>query len=492
MKINTFFISLFALIVLSQKIKAQGEFKIRKASENSFVLTKPVKWPNFVTYDPQRTYSPKTPLTAVFIEFGDGGFTFDFNPTRNFRIIDPAKTYTALAMATGIYDTIIPPRPRRTFTNEPMPGSPTAPINATPVLAAGKLVKITSSARTIKRGEDIVYVITYKASRLIKDGKIVFYYDNKAFSVISNDSKTEYGDISVKSTRSYDGENITCSSGTENIQTITTRNFKITEEEKNIFITLRPLDKGLDDAYSQTTVYTEVFNSVNNPIDNDRLSQQVGDIHDPNWIKANNIYCFERNSNWPLVNKPEISYTLHFENTGTRGVRYCSAEISLPSKVAVSDIRIESIIIGSHRISFQDNLINSGTAVRLDKKAFPISVSYFYENNVLHLTFKTKTGISPARSYVLGASPRKGSKSTEHTCTVNYRIGTSTINPELGARISGDEIEGTYWNYIRSFAKIKFENLEFLVTGKSELAAPCPDKLPNGVKINERSIYNRN
>jgi hypothetical protein len=152
--------------------------------------------------------------TAMFIEFGDGGFTFNYQPMREFQ--GPIGPKRILATATAIYDTIQRP-PRKVILNVTSTSTDYHGVNQDPILQ-GKKVKITPSLRSIFPGEELIYVITYRNC-----GRFVFSYDNQVFEELKPASLVSYDNGMVESIRIHKNEEVSLSTyGTYGLVNVST------------------------------------------------------------------------------------------------------------------------------------------------------------------------------------------------------------------------------------------------------------------------------
>jgi hypothetical protein len=290
-----------------------------------------------------------TKATAVFIEFGDGTFSFLPRGTHNFYTAFPNRSI--ITKTTGVYGGGGKP-PAHSIESQISisESAPYVQMNNLPVLIQNGLA-ITPNIGSVLAKDTMIFVVTYKAQP--KYNTLLFLFNDNinisAFKNIIVGQKIQDPNSLIKEPvlRTYSSETEVGIPGTGPVSVARGQNNQFANclainilnhdgNEHNIFITLIPKDGLLTTSLSETMVKAMLVGSAEGKGGNiDTISvvdtlPVVDAAHDPNYITVSpNCLLL------PKVGK-ELQYHLHFQNTGPGRASKVKVNIKIPGPVNLS------------------------------------------------------------------------------------------------------------------------------------------------------------
>jgi hypothetical protein len=359
------FITLFVSFFVTA-LKAQIFTRNSGSSDYSVLLpTDASPWltPNDGSRTPVPIAGTKKSAATVFIEFGDG--TFSFLPNGNHTFVSPGKNREVTTKATGVYGGGGKPPSYAVGTVEAPASTGYTPMNV--LQQSGTDLAITPNIGDVVATDTMIFVITYRT--LHAGASLLFLFnDNNTYPIFKNISLGDKLDFPQKPlfVRTYSTENeISISNAGDGLTSRRNANGEYSGcvafeginndgDEHNIFVTLIPKDNLLTTDLSVTTVkavlvwddtsglsnkgsnivpaittnYSE--NSITLPISGDNA-------HDPNYVtvKPNCMLL-------PKTGK-ELKYHVHFQNTGMGDASKVRVAVKVPDGTNfTNDIDINS------------------------------------------------------------------------------------------------------------------------------------------------------
>ncbi len=265
------------------------------------------------------TLSNTNQATVVFIEFGDGTFSFKNIETHAFNVID--HKYDLFTKATGLYDPDTRP-PRATVTS--FNGLYNATTNPNPVFSSSAYARGTMSPgllngsqkilvqpniNSLVAGDTMIFIVTYKLDSSDSLRKIFFNYNNDDFFEPLTGSANELIDKAIGTLigkvpyiRFFQDETFTYQNGAAGYNNrITINNLLNDGEEHNIFITLVPRHElnmrdmsqlkekngvpVLDESKLTANIRADLVDNAGTVTDTSKNELEVREnSHDPNYV----------------------------------------------------------------------------------------------------------------------------------------------------------------------------------------------------------------
>ena len=290
--------------------------------------------------------------TTVFIEFGDGTFSFLSNGKHDFLNATPNRGI--ITKTTGIYTGGGKPPAHRV--DRPMSGTtPYTSMNIIPGISDN--LAIIPNIGSVLARDTMIFVVTYK---LTDSGRslLLLFNDNLAKNVFENVTvgQTMVDEVTGKSAnflRTYSDERETTSASISTVNTIRTNNSQYVNalvlnnlnndgNEHNVFITLIPKENLLSSYVSETTIKAILVGNrgkfgIIATTEKTITLPIVDKSHDPNYITVKPACML-----LPKAGK-ELDYHIHFQNTGTGPASKVRVAVKIPDNVNMNtDIKYEA------------------------------------------------------------------------------------------------------------------------------------------------------
>ena len=299
---------------------------------------------------------PNEKRTALWCEYGDGGFTTDSLSTSN-RL--PGK-YQTLLLASTLYDTTRDGLARFSHFGYVTGNRPDASDNDQPLLPAGANLALTANLADIVPGDTMIVAITYKVPAAepssdsldkLKDVQqsryiIVFLYNSAIFHPLEKDdsllvSGTRFGFIRTAHEEKFltdvpdDLRPVIAEEGYDSY--IMFRNL-YPNRENNLFVTLRPGDRiELGSSTLVKAVLLKIEDNIATPYSHAGEATLGGlsiqKAHDPNYI-AQEDRCITT----PKDSTTLLKYHIHFQNDGQGDANAVIVKVALPVNLRFNDL----------------------------------------------------------------------------------------------------------------------------------------------------------
>jgi hypothetical protein len=328
-------------------------------SPNSYSITLPLGeplWliPAVVTGPPKPAKG--TPATSVFVEFGDGTFSFLPNGDHDFY---PASINGNLTVKTArIYGGGGPPPKFQSYQvgamKSPALGTLYSPMG---ILKSLEKIAITPNIGSVVANDTMIFALTYKLLPEESGKTLLFLYNDNGLDAFEKVSIGDLMDIDPSIlqpytfVRTYTGETETVinpSTPVESVRDINKQytdalafsNLKADSLEHNIFITLIPKEGLVARDLSETNVKAYLVEEQKGEIDTASASANLPIFnlsHDPNYITVKPL-CLTL----PKAGK-KLEYHVHFQNTGPGAASEVRVAVKIPGNVNIgTDISFPS------------------------------------------------------------------------------------------------------------------------------------------------------
>ncbi|MBK8611389.1 MAG: hypothetical protein IPL84_15980 [Chitinophagaceae bacterium] len=294
----------------------------------------------------------KAQATAMFVEFGDGTFSFLSDGPHQFYTAFPNRNVTA--KATGVYGGGGPPPKFQSYMvgdgcllstnslNTSYSYSTYVPMG---ILEGDERIEITPNIGSVVAKDTMIFVLTYKLKLKESAKTLLFLYnDQDAFEVVNKADQME-PDLTTTLTspfvRAYSGEAETDVDASATVATVRKVNsqynnalafnlLKADTLEHNIFITLIPREGLVGKDLSETFVKAYLIGENNGETDTAAALAPLPILnlsHDPNYITVKPA-CLT----FPKAGK-QLEYHVHFQNTGPGSASLVRVAVKIPGNV---------------------------------------------------------------------------------------------------------------------------------------------------------------
>ena len=294
-------------------------------------------------------------------EFGDGTYSFEESPTHLYR---DTSAHEVLLLATGKYDNGKAPRsrkrsakPKKAAAREEV--ASTNPLNALQHESDWLGLKAVRSPRP---GEELILILSYaNRSPLPQSGRLEFAYNENAYSRAHfrwQEARTHHGEAAASPLLSQNQPRIPTEAWSGNAAPTNLYELQLPAspaqlqsryreqrawsfsglqpgEVRNLFLSLQATEDMLADTNAIITVEARLTTDDGRVDESFPLEMEIVASHDPNYIAVS-----DRRLNYRRARQNDLSYKVHFQNTGEGPASRVEIQTDLPPGYSAESLRI--------------------------------------------------------------------------------------------------------------------------------------------------------